>query len=185
MTHISDAIALIPLRGRHAAGRHAIVDATLPQLAALLECRWYVNDKGYVRTFDLEKPGRVTVKLHQVILDTPPGLIVDHINGNPLDNRLINLRPATSSQNAMNRNRPRGKVPYRGVSLRGERFHAKLRWKDESLHLGDFHTAKDAARVYDLISLLIAGDFARTNFDRERYTHLIEKLRVLIDAERP
>lgn len=174
------AVVLLPLRGRQARGRHALVDADVPELAELLKCRWYLTDRGYVKTFDWKRTGRVTMKLHQVILNTPPGLVVDHINGDPLDNRRGNLRPASHSQNAMNRSGPRGRVPYRGVSPRGDRFHAKLRWKGESLHLGDYHTAEDAARVYDLVSLLVAGEFTRTNFDRERYQMLVNKLRVLI-----
>lgn len=178
-------VVLIPLGGRHANGRQAIVDTDLPHLQALLACRWYATEKGYAKTFDWQDGlgGRVVAKLHQVVMGTARRQVVDHINRNPLDNRRSNLRPASASQNAMNREQPRGEVAYRGVSPRGRTFHAKLRWHGESLHLGDFDTAKDAARVYDLFALLIAGDFARTNSNAARYEGLIKQLRRYIAAE--
>lgn len=183
MTPDNEGVVRLTLRGRQARGRYAVVDADLPELPLLLSCRWYLNDKGYARTFDWPRPDRVTVKLHQAIIQPPPGLVVDHINGDRLDNRRSNLRLATDSQNTMNRRCTGGKVPYRGVSIRGERFHAKLRWQNEYFHLGDFRTAEDAARMYDIFSLLIAGDFAHTNFDRKRYQRLIARLHLHIGSK--
>lgn len=45
---------------------------------------------------------KTTVYLHRLLAGAP-GLEVDHINGNPLDNRRANLRPATRSQNEQNK----------------------------------------------------------------------------------
>lgn len=41
--------------------------------------------------------------IHRIILNVRPGMYVDHINGNKLDNRLSNLRECTNSQNNMNK----------------------------------------------------------------------------------
>lgn len=183
MKPLNDAVVLLPLRGRHAEGKYAVVDANLPHLPAILQCRWYLTDRVYVRTFDWEDENRVAVKLHRVVLDPPPGVGVDHINRDPLDNRRENLRVAQASHNAMNRRRSPGRVPYRGVSARGAKFHAKLRWRNESLHLGDFDTARDAARVYDIFALLLAGEFAVPNFEKTRYRTLLLQLRQLLALE--
>ncbi|MGM9319412.1 HNH endonuclease [Deinococcus aquaticus] len=177
MTRITpEGTTLVPLRGQYGSGRFATVDTSHPQLQTILDCRWYVNEKNYARSFDWpEEPG-VTVKLHHIVTGTRPPIIIDHINRDTLDNRLSNLRIAMASENAMNRRHPRGKVAYRGVSARETRFHAKIRWQNEHLHLGDFDTAKDAARVYDLFALLIAGEFAATNAPARQYRGLVMKL---------
>ena len=43
------------------------------------------------------------VRLHRLIMDAPDGLLVDHRNGDSLDNRRSNLRLATHSQNQCNK----------------------------------------------------------------------------------
>lgn len=174
------AVVEVPLRGRHARGRAALIDREHPAAAQILDCRWYVSERDYVYTFDWEEHAGVSVRLHQVVMTPPPLARIDHINRDPLDNRLENLRLAPNSANAMNRQHPRGKTGLRGVSLRGQRFHAKVRWQNESLHLGDFDTARDAARVYDLFALLLAGEFALPNAEDGRYTQLIARLRPLL-----
>lgn len=58
--------------------------------------------KGYGVYVKGQIKGKVT-SLHRFILDAPENLVVDHINGDTLDNRRSNLRLATKSQNQWNR----------------------------------------------------------------------------------
>lgn len=93
--------------------------------------------------------------------------LVDHVNGDGLDNRRANLRPATSSQNAANaRRRKDNSSGFKGVSQRPNgRWMARIRMKS----LGTFPTAELAARAYDSAATETWGEFARTNFPREDY----------------
>lgn len=91
---------------------------------------------------------------------------VDHRNGDGLDNRRANLRPATAAQNAANQQLSIANTTgYKGVSLyRNGRFRASIQRR----HLGYFDTAADAARAYDAAALDLFGDFAHLNFERTK-----------------
>lgn len=102
--------------------------------------------------------------LHRFLLDAPEGMQVDHINGNPLDNRRRNLRVCTQSQNGANRPRMR-RDGYRGVRLlKGKYWSARITYQNKGIHIGCFPTAEDAARAYDAKALELFGEFARLNF---------------------
>ena len=59
----------------------------------------HVDNRQYIRCSINKK----TKKLHRLLMNEPEGLLVDHINRNPYDNRLENLRIVTDRQNARNR----------------------------------------------------------------------------------
>lgn len=65
---------------------------------------------GYARPED----GVTTrqIKMHRLIMRPPPGLVVDHLNGNGLDNRRANMRVCTQSDNLRNTDRVRNQRPY-------------------------------------------------------------------------
>jgi len=88
-----------------------------------------------------------------------PEPAVDHINGNSLDDRPINLRAASLSQNRANskaRPRSRHALPE-GVSLtRQGKFMARLCSKS----LGVFSTPADASIAYQKAKTEVYGDFA-------------------------
>lgn len=76
---------------------------------------------------------------------------VDHINGDPADNRIINLREVTRSMNQQNQRRARAdsSTGFLGVrNYRGGRFKADI-WTDgKTKHLGVFDTAEEAHQAY-------------------------------------
>jgi hypothetical protein len=91
-----------------------------------------------------------------------PEGVIDHINGNGIDNRLANLRDATPSQNSANdRLRKPGKHP-KGVSFdaRSKRYLAKGCLNRKWIHLGSFRTADEAAQAYRTWRVAVHGEFA-------------------------
>lgn len=64
---------------------------------------WHIDSSGYPATGALVNGRWTKVRLHRALLDPGPGLHVDHINGDKLDNRRANIRIATPSVNALNR----------------------------------------------------------------------------------
>ena len=98
--------------------------------------------------------------------EMPPAEI-DHINGNPSDNRIANLRLATHAENHKNRRAEvGGSSRYKGVSLfaRTGRWKAEVVGNGQSKYLGYFDTELQAAKAYDLAAFALHGSFARLNF---------------------
>lgn len=96
--------------------------------------------------------------------------LVDHINGDGLDNRRANLRAATPAQNAANqRLSSRSTSGFKGVTRQGSRWRAYIAPGGRTLWLGTFDSPEAAARAYDEAAIEHFGEFARTNFPREEY----------------
>ena len=100
--------------------------------------------------------------------EEPDGL-VDHINGDRLDNRIENLRLATHSQNGANAKRhSRNTSGYKGVSRvvkRGEwtgRWQASITVRNKQMNLGAYATREDAHAAYLRAAQAHYGDFANS-----------------------
>lgn len=95
----------------------------------------------------------------------------DHRNRDGLDNRRINLRPCTRSQNLANRGKvtPNGKSSsrFKGVGWHAQRGYWVARAKRR--HIGVFESEIDAARAYDKAAKELFGEFALTNEDLGLY----------------
>lgn len=124
---------------------------------------WFVNSDGYAVSFKSDG----FFSMHRFITGAPCDIVIDHINGDRLDNRRSNLRPATFSQNMANR-AGWSKTGYRGVSVHKQsgKYQAFVRKDGKNRHLGLFDEAEDAARAYDNAAWEIWGEYARLNFPR-------------------
>ena len=127
----------------------------------------FIHIKGY-KTGTLLDRG---VKAHRVAFALHHGHwpdVVDHINGNPSDNRASNLRSASQSENMRNvKVRSGSSSRYLGVSWHkaSGKWVAQLRAKDgKRFHLGTFSSEEDAAMAYDTAARSHHGAFARPNF---------------------
>jgi len=107
----------------------------------------YVDSRGYPTMLNPKKRG-THISLHKLIMDGGDGLMVDHIDRDPCNNRRKNLRYVTRSQNAMNSKcRSDSKSGIRGVSLRGgktKRWIASIHANGETHYLGSFSSLSDA-----------------------------------------
>ncbi len=95
---------------------------------------------------------------------------IDHINMVKTDNRLANLRPATSSRNKCNRRYGHGITGYKGTAMSGTKdkpFRAYISPAGRYKHLGHFHTPDEAAEAYDKAARAAYGEYARCNFEEE------------------
>lgn len=92
-----------------------------------------------------------------------PETDIDHIDGNPANNRITNLRLATISQNSANRPAPRNnKTGFKGVSC--PRENGKYVVYVSTKKIGEFVSIEEAAHAYDKAALARYGEFAHLNF---------------------
>jgi hypothetical protein len=100
--------------------------------------------------------------MHRLVMGAAKGQEVDHINGNPLDNRKSNLRFVTHAQNQKNMGKGvRNKSGYKGVS-----WHKRAKkWQVfvNSTYLGLFSDLEEATKAYNIKALELFGEFARLN----------------------
>jgi hypothetical protein len=108
-----------------------------------------------------------TIDMHRFIMGALPGVIVDHINGNGIDNRKKNLRLCTQQQNMRNQKSHRdAKSIFKGIWKISDcnRWGARIWDGTKRIYLGLFKNELDAARAYDKKASELFGQFAKLNF---------------------
>ena len=98
-----------------------------------------------------------------------PRQCLDHIDGNPQNNRLCNLRECTQAQNVLNRKKGQGcHSKYKGVTrnLRNKYkvWQAQIAFNGKCRSIGYFEDETEAAKAYDREARALHGEFARINF---------------------
>jgi hypothetical protein len=121
-----------------------------------------------IRQISCPKNKARIVSLHREIMNNPDGLLVDHANGDGLDNRRTNLRLATHSQNQFNKRKTKSKTSSRFIGVyfekRKNRWMARIHYHGKRIWLGSFKSEFDAAKAYDAAAKKYHGEFARLNF---------------------
>ena len=156
----------IPLGGKKAAGRVALVDDE--DYGLVMGYRWHVkerrradrNDGPYAVT---TTPYKSSLGMHQLITGW---LMTDHIDRDGLNNQRSNLRPATRTQNAQN-SRPKtgSSSRFKGVAWhRGvEKWQVTIKADGRHRYLGCFADEEEAALAYNAAALEAWGPYAYLN----------------------
>jgi hypothetical protein len=156
----------IPLRG---GGVALVDDADYPHLAPH---DWFLCKAGYAAGLVPNGDGKFVLQyIHRVILQPAPSELVDHINGDPLDNQRANLRLANSHQNHQNRKvKSNSHTGLKGVGWHKERgkYYARIQLQGIRCHLGYFPDAEMAALAYDEAARTLFGEFAHPNYPDRR-----------------
>jgi hypothetical protein len=141
-------------------GKYATVDAA--DYEWLSGFRWHATEcrgRFYAATVINGK----SISMHRLIMNPPAGMLVDHIDGQSLNNRRTNLRLCNRQQNRHN-TRPGKNSRFIGVFRRRDKWFAKVT-RDRKCHfLGPFETEIEAAKARDEKAKELFGEFAWLNF---------------------
>jgi hypothetical protein len=156
---------LVPL----SRGKFAVIDAA--DEGRVSQHAWHyrlTKGREYAVMSKGGRPGQPRLPLHRFLLGAADEVMVDHIDGDGLNNRRSNLRLATNAENS--RNQKKRKVPNASSSFKGVHHHEGGKWiaritvNYRNIRLGSFDTEVEAARAYDAAARRHFGEFARVNF---------------------
>jgi len=111
--------------------------------------------------------------MHRAIMQPPKGMVVDHIDGNGLDQRRANLRVGTQRRNSHNRRPSRWTSSrFKGVYFckATRKWVATIGYEGKAIYLGSFDDEAEAARAYDRKARELFGAYAYLNFPEETQT---------------
>lgn len=133
-------------------------------LNKVLRYTWCYSKTGYL----VANIDHKTTKLTRYLLNPPNDKVVDHINGDPSDNRRCNLRICTNKENARNARKPiNSKNKYAGVSeTKHGTYNAHIMYNRKSINLGTYKTEEEAYKVRLEAERKYFGEFSRNNQTR-------------------
>ena len=130
--------------------------------------KWTVTKSGYAIGY-LEKVNRKSrlILMHRLIMGATKDQMIDHINGDKLDNRRKNLRFCTKAQNNRNSKKPHSNNTsgYKGVfwSKQKRKWLAQIVVDRTQIGLGFFNSKEEASETYKQASRKYCGEFSPYN----------------------
>lgn len=159
----------MPKRIQLTQGKCAIVDNG--DFVPASQIRWYAwfnrSTKSFYAVFSRQKNRKkTTIYLHRFLMQPPEKMVVDHKNGNTLDNRRSNLRICSQRDNVRSGRGKSGQSGFRGVVWNAQRKKWMSRIHDgsgTSTYLGLFSSKKEAAQAYNIAAKKLFGEFSHLN----------------------
>ena len=134
--------------------------------------QWFLSGTGYAVGFVPGGNGKFRLEyMHRFIMQAAEGQLVDHINGDLLDNRQTNLRFATPRQNLQNKRLSSLSLTgLKGVGYHRDRrkYHARIQLQGIRYHLGFFDNPETAALAYDFAARRLFAEFAVCNYPEKK-----------------
>lgn len=156
---------LIPLTR----GKSVIVD--VEDYHYLNQWKWQCTKHGYAaRSISFQKPDKSwsskTVFMHRVIMQTPEGLFTDHADENKLNNRKVNLRICTRSENQYNKLlRADNKSGRKGINWikKTSMWVVRVQADKKRQIFGYFKDLEEAKIAHSKAVRLLHGEFAKVD----------------------
>ena len=145
-------------------GLFATVDAA--DYEELSKYRWFPKRRSHTIYARCRK-NRKFVYMHRMIMQPRSGYVVDHIDGNGLNNCRCNLRVCTRRQNQVNRGPCGGVSEFVGVYPYGDKWRAEINYRGKHLYVGLFADEVEAAKARDRKAYELHGEYAYLNFPEE------------------
>lgn len=154
----------IPIRGRNGYGKIALVDDDMYDFLA--SSKWHYND-GYARCALKQPDGSYKrFSMHRLVIKVEPHELVDHIDGNMLNNQRANLRSANRQNNRYNMAlRKDSTTGYKGVhwSKSKAKYEVYISKDGKRFTIGTTTDKEEGAYLYDQFALALFGEYARFN----------------------
>ena len=158
-------------KGKEPTNKYAVVDDDMYESLSqhqwkVLNTKWGTYAKRYETITGTGKAK--SILMHREIMSPPSGMMVDHINGDGLDNRKSNLRVVTPAENNLNRKaiQKNNTTGYTGVyrSKTKGAYTANVQSSGKVWYLGTFRCPIEAAIFRDIAALEVQGAMATLNF---------------------
>lgn len=147
-------------------GKYAIINDS--DFDLVNKYKWIFT--GYACANAKKGRGNNVIRMHRLITNVSRGEIVDHKNGNKIDNRKSNLRICSMGENKMNQNIYKNNTSgFKGVHLRNDprtkikKWQARISFNNNRISIGYFTTAVEAAFAYNIAAIKFHGEFAKLN----------------------
>ena len=159
----------VPLYGKKDGKYKVVVGQTVvddEMFDSVSNHRWRRTRQGYAKTDVKTKNGWKFLSLHRFVLGIDnPKTLVDHKDGDKLNNCKENLRTCSPKENQRNRPPQRNnKLGIKGVrTTKAGKFESRINVDKKEIYLGCFFTPEEAARAYNVAALESHKEFAYLN----------------------